>query len=95
MSQAAATKLGLQAAIANQRLDRGLLNLNKNLDDYKTKLKESNKNSAEWSSTMDSLKTDLADILNVDITTLTDDFGEAVLESEDLQKALDGDVEAI
>lgn len=89
-------RLGREAAIANQKLDRGLKNLNENLDDYKKKLKASNKGTAEWSEAMDSLKTDLADIVNFDDPDLiTDDFAEATLESEDLKAALDGDVEAI
>lgn len=89
-------RLGREAAIANQKLDRGLKNLNENLDDYKKKLKSSNKGTAEWSEAMDSLKTDLADIVNFDDPDLiTDDFAEATLESEDLKAALDGDVEAI
>ena len=95
MSQEAAAKLAVQTAIANERLDRGLTNLNKNIDSYRKKLVDSNKGSAEWSETMDELKENLADVLNVDVSTLTDSFGEAVLNSEDLQKALDGDVEAI
>jgi len=33
---------------------------------------------------MDELKENLADVLNVDVSTLTDSFGEAVLNSEDL-----------
>jgi hypothetical protein len=71
-------------------------NLNENLDDYKKKLKDSNKGTAEWSEAMDSLKTDLADIVGFDDPDLlTDDFAEQTLASEDLQKALDGDVEAI
>jgi predicted outer membrane protein len=40
-----ATKL----AAANMRLDRGIGNLNDNLDDYKKALKENNRGSAEWS----------------------------------------------
>lgn len=89
-------RLGREAAIANQKLDRGLKNLNENLDDYKKKLKDSNRGTAEWSEAMDDLKTDLADIVNFDDPDLiTDDFAEATLESEDLKAALDGDVEAI
>lgn len=88
-------RTAIQAAIANQRLDRGLLSLNKNLDTYKKALDPANKGTAEWSKTMDALKGDLADILNVDASTLTDDFAETVLSSDDLKKALDGDVEAI
>ena len=95
MSQKAAAKLGIAVAAANQRLDRGLKNLNSNLSDYKTKLTAANKGSAEWSSTMDDLKTDLADVLNIDSSILTDTFAETTLNSEDLQKALDGDIDAI
>lgn len=88
-------RTAVQAAVANQRLDRGLLSLNKNLDTYKKALDPANKGTAEWSKTMDALKGDLADILNVDASTLTDDFAETALSSDDLKKALDGDVEAI
>lgn len=89
-------KAARKAAIQNQKLDRGLENLNNNLDDYKKVLKDSNKGTAEWSETMDSLKTDLADIVGFDDPDLlSDDFAEATLNSEDLQLALDGDVEAI
>lgn len=88
-------RTAVQAAVANQRLDRGLLSLNKNLDTYKKALDPANKGTAEWSKTMDALKGDLADILNVDVSTLTDDFAETALSSDDLKKALDGDVEAI
>lgn len=89
-------KAAQQAAIRNQKLDRGLLNLNENLEDYKKKLKTANKGTAEWSEAMDSLKTDLSDIVGFDDPDLlTDDFAEATLESEDLKLALDGDVEAI
>ena len=83
-------------AAANMRLDRGLYNLNNNLKDYKKKLSETNKGSAEWSKTLSDLKTDLADVLNVaDGSMLSDTFAEATLNSEDLKKALDGDVEAL
>ena len=92
LDEDAAAKL----AVANQRLDRGLTNLNENFDDYSKALKENSKNSAAWSETMDALKTDLADILNVgDASMLTDSFAEATLASKDLKLALDGDIEAI
>ena len=95
LSEEAAAKASVTAAVANQRLDRGLSDLNDNLEDYKTKLKKSNRGTAEWSETLDSLKINLADILNMDTTTLTDQFAETALESEDLKLALDGDTEAI
>lgn len=92
-------KSALTAAIANQRLDRGLLSLNKNLETYKKSLSSADKNSIEWSNTMDALKTDLADILNMDISVLTDEFAQSLLTdatySAYLTQALDGNVEAI
>lgn len=92
MSEGTARRL----AIANQKLDRGLGNLNDNLKDYKKSLKESNKGTAEWSKAMDSLKGDLADIVGFsDADLLTDKFAEGALNSDVLKKALNGDVEAI
>ena len=92
IDEKAASKL----AVANQRLDRGLLSLNENLEDYQKSLKTNSKNSAEWSKTMDALKTDLADMFNLaDGTMLSDEFAEATLASDDFKKALDGDVEAL
>lgn len=83
-------------AVANQRLDRGMLSLNNNLEDYQKNLKKNSKNSADWSKTMDALKTDLADIFNLaDGSMLSDAFAEGIIESEDFKKALDGDVEAL
>jgi hypothetical protein len=38
-----------QMAIAAQRLDRGVKNLNENLEDYKKVIKTANRNSFEWS----------------------------------------------
>lgn len=87
-----ATKL----ATANMRLDRGVSNLNDNLNDYKKVLNTTNKGSAEWSNTLSDLKMDLADILNVaDGSMLSDQFAEDTLASEDLKLALDGDADAI
>ena len=86
----------VRLATANMRLDRGVSNLNDNLDDYKKALNESNRGSAEWSNTLSDLKTDLADIVNVaDGSMLSDTFAEAIVDSEDLKLALDGDVDAI
>ena len=89
-------KAAAKLAVANQRLDRGLLSLNENLEDYQKALKENSKNSAAWSKAMDAIKTDLADIFNLaDGNMLSDEFAEATINSEDFKKALDGDVEAL
>ena len=87
-----ATKL----AVANMRLDRGMSNLNDNLKDYKKALSATNRGSAEWSSTLSELKTDLADMFNIaDGSMLSDKFAEATLNSNDLKLALDGNVDAL
>lgn len=90
------SKAAKDAAINNQKLDRGIGNLKSNLKDYKKAITDANKGTAEWSEAMDSLKGDLADIVGFDDPDLlTDDFAEAALNGEDLEKALDGDVDAI
>lgn len=99
-------KAALSAAVANQRLDRGIASLNSNLESYREKLVGAegdltgvNKNTFEWSNTMDDLKTDLADILNMDESVLSDDFAESMFtnatNAENLKKALEGDATAI
>lgn len=91
-SEEAARKL----AIANQKVDRGLESLNDNLKDYKKKLKDANKGSAEWSDAMSSLKKDLKDITGfTDEDLITDEFAQAALASGDLEKAINGDQEAL
>ena len=83
-------------AIAAQRLDRGVKNLNGNIDDYRKVLKTADRDSFEFSETMDSLKTDIADIFNVaDGNMFSDAFAESLLAEEDFQKALKGDTAAL
>lgn len=89
-------KIARESAIANQKLDRGLSNLNKNLEDYRDSLKNNTKGTSEWQKTMSGLKEDLADIVNFDDANLiTENFAQAALDSEDLTLALDGNVDAI
>lgn len=89
-------KAAQQQAINNQKLDRGLSNLNKNLKDYKKALTDSNKGTAEWSNAMNSLKADLADIVGFDdADLLSDTFAQDTLAGKDLELALNGDIEAI
>jgi len=71
-------------AIAAQRLDRGIKNVNDNLDDYKKVIKTANRDSFEFSKTMDDLKTNIADIFNVaDGNMFSDTFAEGLLDSQD------------
>lgn len=85
-----------QLAVANERLDRGAGNLNKNLESYTKILKKANKGTAEYSDTINAIKEDLADMFNVaDADMFSDTFTEAMMQSEDFKKALDGDVEAL
>lgn len=86
----------LDMAVASQRLDRGIKNVNNSFDDYKKILKDENNLTAEFSETMDSLKTNLADIFNVaDGNMFSDTFAQGLLDSEDFKKALEGDIEAL
>ena len=86
-----------QVAIANQRLDRGLSNLTSNLDDYKEKLKDTNKYSVEYGEALQGLKTDVADIFNTDASLLSDGFIEEQLvgDPEKLVQIANGNMEVI
>ena len=89
-------KAALNMAVASQRLDRGIKNVNDSFDDYKKILKDENNLTAEFSETMDDLKTNLADIFNVaDGNMFSDTFAQALLDSADFQAALNGDIEAL
>lgn len=89
-------RAAIDMAVASQRLDRGIGNVNDNLEDYKKILKDDNKLTAEYSETMDDLKGNLADIFNVaDGNMFSDTFAFGMLESEDFKRALDGDIEAL
>ena len=86
----------IDMAVASQRLDKGVSDINDNLKDYKKILKDDNKLTAEYSETMDKLKDNLADIFNVvDGDLFSDTFAEAMLASDDFKKVLDGDIEAL
>lgn len=90
------TKAAQEAAIANQRLDRGIGNISENLEDYKKALTDANEGTIEYSEAMNDLKANLADIVNFDDPDLlTDAFAKSTLAGEDLQLALQGDTEAI
>ena len=83
-------------AIAGQRFDRGINNINDSLEDYKDILKNTDKNALKWIKTMDEFKGNLADIFNVaDGNVFSDMFAESLLDSEDFKAVLDGDVEAL
>lgn len=86
----------IDMAVASQRLDKGVSDINDNLKDYKKILKDDNKLTAEYSETMDKLKDNLADVFNVvDGDLFSDTFAEAMLASDEFKKVLDGDVEAL
>ena len=92
-------QITIASALANQKLDRGLDSLNSQLETYKKNLIDVNKNSFDWSNQMQAFKTDLADILDMDVSTITDEFAESLLTDADkadiFAKALKGDVDAL
>ena len=99
-SQREITKASRDLAISNQRLDKGLDDLNSNFKNYQTILKSSNKGTAEYSKTMTTFKDSLSNVLNVaDGDMLSDTFAETFLEggenAEKFKQALDGDADAI
>lgn len=95
-NQNLSAEAALDMAVATKRLDRGIKNVNDSFDDYKKILKDENDLTAEFSETMDDLKTNLADIFNVaDGNMFSDTFAQGLLDSADFQAALNGDIEAL
>lgn len=86
-----------ELAIANQRLDRGLSDLNDNFEDLTNSLKDSNKGTLEYSKAIATLKDDFADILNISSgDKLSTNFVEKVAkDSARMTKILAGDVDTI
>ena len=86
-----------ELAIANQRLDRGLSDLNDNFEDLINSLKDSNKGTLEYSKAIATLKDDFADILNISSgDKLSTNFVEKVAkDSARMTKILAGDADTI
>lgn len=90
-------KAALDLATANTRLNRGISDLYDNLKDYTRILKNSDKDTEEYSQTMDSLKDMLADVFNVaDGSMLSDNFVQQLIEDGTKLKAIaNGDIDTI
>lgn len=88
-------KAALKVATATLRADRGFENLNDVLADSKKAFKEADVGSARYKDALDDLRGPVEDILNVDPGTLSDTF----LASEEalglMEKALQGDMDAL
>ncbi len=86
-----------ELAIANQRLDRGLSNLNDDFEDISKSLKKSKEGTFEYSQAIGKLKDNFADILNISSgDKLSTEFVEKVAkDSTRMTKILAGDAETI
>lgn len=86
-----------QLAIANQRLDRGLKELNDNYEDWSESLKNTGENTLEYASTIGEARDALADLLNISSgdKLSTKWIDKLLKDSEKMQKVLAGDAEAI
>ena len=86
-----------ELAIANQRLDRGLSNLNDDFKDISKSLKKSKEGTFEYSQAIGKLKDNFADILNISSgDKLSTKFVEKVAkDSARMTKILAGDAKAI
>lgn len=86
-----------QLAIANQRLDRGLKELNDNYEDWSESLKNTGENTLEYASTIGEARDALADLFNISSgdKLSTKWIDKLLKDSERMKKILDGDAEAI
>jgi hypothetical protein len=79
--------------VAHKRLNKGLDSLQDGFEDWNKDLKNNKKGSEEYSKAMEGIKDAMGDVLNIDGGNLTDGFIEENL--QDIEKAANGDVEAI
>lgn len=86
----------LSAAIANQRMNRGVETLNKNFSKWKDTLKKVEKTSADYAEVTSDLEDALSDLLNISNKEfIPDGFLEMPGVMENIEKASKGDANAI
>lgn len=87
-------KEAAQLAIKNERMNKGVLALNENWEDWSKTLKESNKLSKDYAQTITQIRSALQDLLAVsDDFNISSEFIEDHL--DDITKASNGDTDAI
>ena len=82
-------------AVANIRFNKGMSDLLDNWDEYKQKLNASNKGTAEYVETLDTLRNTMSEILNVDSDKITEDFLTNAENMALMEQAYLGNVDAI
>lgn len=82
-----------ETAIEITRMNQGIEKLSKSIKDWTSYLKKSSKESQEYADAMSGIKDAVADVLDVDTSTLSDDF--IVNNLEEIEKAATGDEQAI
>lgn len=82
-------------AVANMRFNEGMSDLLDNWDEYKTKLNASNRGTAEYVETLDTLRNTMSEILNVDSDKITEDFLTNAENMALMEQAYLGNVDAI
>ena len=80
-------------AVEISRMNKGIETLSDNFEDWDSILKKSSKDSIEYSNAMAGMKQAVADVLDVEKDLLSNNF--IIDHSEDIEKAANGDAEAI
>lgn len=89
-------------ALANSRLERGIKGVNSNWEDFSDMLKSVNgdfkkldRQDKQVATNLTNMKENLADILDIDISAITDDMVEMAYSSGQLEGIFNGDKEAL
>jgi hypothetical protein len=82
-------------AHANLKLRQGIVNLNSNWEKYGDIVKSLNKENPEYAKGLEAIRQDMADILNIDISDLSNSFFESAENLKLMQQAAEGDLDAI
>ena len=82
-------------AKAQMRCQRAVDKVTDSVDDWRKTLKKSNKGTAEWSKAINEVKDTMGDLLDIDASSLSDDFAQNAENLDLMEQAANGSEEAI
>ena len=88
-------KMASQVAVANSRMNKGLISLAKNFDDYRKTLNASEQGSEEYQTALKGISDAMNDVLGLDDVELSNDFLTNTTNLDLMAQAANGSTEAV
>lgn len=90
-----AESISKRLALQNQKLQKGIDSLGDNWEDWNKALKTGNKNSKNYIEALTGIKDAMSDMLDIDVSLLSEEFVTSSETAKLLEKAVKGDLDAI